>query len=242
MATAGNQNTLIITEIPVNENNALNLFNHFGKFGKFDDYTLKFNGDPTSASITFDTSEAANAAINSNEAYLNNRFIKITSTFTPNESTFTQNESASESTASSNAHDHNEKCTLCNRIFVSKWHLDFHTTKYHSGTGIKCDICNALFTSKNMYQKHYIVKHPNVSIPNKIPQPKQTIRVNAINNSPKQRKFNQSMQESFSLQLQIQSLQSQLDLSFKAAKLQREKYKTLKEKKKTMAKVLQGLF
>merc|ERR1712098_435904 len=68
---------LAVRNIPVEMNSILHLNSHFSKFGTLVNVQIQFEGDPSSALITFaDTNEAA-AAFNCTEAVLNNRFIKV---------------------------------------------------------------------------------------------------------------------------------------------------------------------
>ena len=68
---------LAVRNIPVEMNSILHLNSHFSKFGTLVNVQIQFEGDPSSALITFaGTSEAA-AAYNCTEAVLNNRFIKV---------------------------------------------------------------------------------------------------------------------------------------------------------------------
>ena len=68
---------LAVRNIPVEMNSILHLNGHFSKFGTLVNVQIQFEGDPSSALITFaGTSEAA-AAFNSTEAIMNNRFIKV---------------------------------------------------------------------------------------------------------------------------------------------------------------------
>ena len=68
---------LAVRNIPVELNSILHLNGHFSKFGTLVNVQIQFEGDPSSALITFaDTSEAA-AAFNCTEAIMNNRFIKV---------------------------------------------------------------------------------------------------------------------------------------------------------------------
>merc|ERR1719319_1341958 len=68
---------LAVRNIPVEMNSILHLNSHFSKFGTLVNVQIQFEGDPSSALITFaDTGEAA-AAYNCTEAVMNNRFIKV---------------------------------------------------------------------------------------------------------------------------------------------------------------------
>ena len=68
---------LAVRNIPVELNSITSLNSHFSKFGILVNVQIHFEGDPSSALITFaGTSEAA-AAINCTEAIMNNRFIKV---------------------------------------------------------------------------------------------------------------------------------------------------------------------
>ena len=68
---------LAVRNIPVEMNSIHHLNTHFSKFGTLVNVQIQFEGDPSSALITFaGTSEAA-AAYNCTEAVLNNRFIKV---------------------------------------------------------------------------------------------------------------------------------------------------------------------
>ena len=68
---------LAVRNIPVELNSILHLNGHFSKFGTLVNVQIQFEGDPSSALITFaGTSEAA-AAYNCTEAVMNNRFIKV---------------------------------------------------------------------------------------------------------------------------------------------------------------------
>lgn len=68
---------LAVRNIPVELNSITSLNSHFSKFGILVNVQIHFEGDPSSALITFaGTSEAA-AAFNCTEAIMNNRFIKV---------------------------------------------------------------------------------------------------------------------------------------------------------------------
>ena len=68
---------LAVRNIPVELNSITSLNSHFSKFGVLVNVQIHFEGDPGSALITFAGTGEAAAAINSTEAIMNNRFIKV---------------------------------------------------------------------------------------------------------------------------------------------------------------------
>ena len=63
--------------IPPTLNNIGLLNNHFGKFGTLVNVQVHFEGDPASALITYSEPFEAEGAMNSADAVLANRFIKV---------------------------------------------------------------------------------------------------------------------------------------------------------------------
>ncbi|TSK42112.1 Neurobeachin-like protein 1 [Bagarius yarrelli] len=68
---------LAIRQIPPELNNISKLNEHFSRFGKIVNLQVAYNNDPESALIQFESPEEARRAIQSTEAVLNNRFIKV---------------------------------------------------------------------------------------------------------------------------------------------------------------------
>ncbi|KAI5614572.1 RNA-binding protein 26, partial [Silurus asotus] len=68
---------LAIRQIPPELNNISKLNEHFSKFGKIVNLQVAYKNDPESALIQFESPEEAKRAIQSTEAVLNNRFIKM---------------------------------------------------------------------------------------------------------------------------------------------------------------------
>ena len=68
---------LAVRNIPVELNSITSLNSHFSKFGVLVNVQIHFEGDPSSALITFAGTGEAAAAINCTEAIMNNRFIKV---------------------------------------------------------------------------------------------------------------------------------------------------------------------
>ena len=68
---------LAVRNIPVELNSITSLNSHFSKFGILVNVQIHFEGDPSSALITFAGTGEAAAAYNCTEAIMNNRFIKV---------------------------------------------------------------------------------------------------------------------------------------------------------------------
>ncbi|XP_056606651.1 RNA-binding protein 26 isoform X2 [Triplophysa dalaica] len=68
---------LAIKQIPPELNNISKLNEHFSKFGNMVNLQVAYNNDPEGALIQFASPEEARRAIQSTEAVLNNRFIKV---------------------------------------------------------------------------------------------------------------------------------------------------------------------
>ncbi|XP_051562689.1 RNA-binding protein 26-like isoform X2 [Myxocyprinus asiaticus] len=68
---------LAIRQIPPELNNISKLNEHFSKFGTIVNLQVAYNNDPEGALIQFASPEEAKRAIQSTEAVLNNRFIKV---------------------------------------------------------------------------------------------------------------------------------------------------------------------
>ncbi|XP_051986879.1 RNA-binding protein 26-like [Xyrauchen texanus] len=68
---------LAIRQIPPELNNISKLNEHFSKFGTIVNMQVAYNNDPEGALIQFASPEEAKRAIQSTEAVLNNRFIKV---------------------------------------------------------------------------------------------------------------------------------------------------------------------
>lgn len=155
--------TLYLTDIPSEDNTTINLCNYFCKFGQLLGIVSPYKGNQSAASVTFSTSKEAKAALNSSEPLLNNRFIKMTLMST---GPATTTESTPESASPSNdGQSSDTKCNLCNKVFASNWHLNFHTKRMHSGgTSIKCNMCSGTFASNNLYKKHVRAEHSNAFV------------------------------------------------------------------------------
>lgn len=163
VSKARKNTTLYLTDIPSEDNTTINLCNYFCKFGHLLGIVSPYKGDQSAASVTFSTSKEAKAALNSSEPLLNNRFIKM-SLMSSEPATTT--ESTPESASASNDGPSNDsKCNLCNKVFASNWHLNFHTKRMHNGgTSIKCNMCSETFASNNMYKKHIRAEHLNACV------------------------------------------------------------------------------
>lgn len=70
-------NMLAVRNIPAAFNTITHLNGHFSRYGALQNVQVQFEGDPSSALITFHSTEEANMAFNSSEAVMNNRFIKM---------------------------------------------------------------------------------------------------------------------------------------------------------------------
>jgi RNA-binding protein 26 len=70
-------NMLAVRYIPAAFNTITHLNGHFSRYGALQNVQVQFEGDPSSALITFHSTEEANMAFNSSEAVMNNRFIKM---------------------------------------------------------------------------------------------------------------------------------------------------------------------
>ncbi|XP_023337167.1 RNA-binding protein 26 isoform X2 [Eurytemora carolleeae] len=73
----GASNMLAVRNIPPEFNSITHLNAHFARFGMLQNIQINFEGDPGSALISFSNNSEANAAFNSSEAVMNNRFIKV---------------------------------------------------------------------------------------------------------------------------------------------------------------------
>lgn len=222
-----NNSTLLLTDVPADQNTAINLCNHFCKFGKVLWIETAFNGNPNSATVQFDTQAEASKAINSNEPLLNNRFIKMSWVCTPNSG-------PSSAATSTTPQNDDRKCSLCAREFASSWHRDNHVKRFHSGGGIKCNECDASFTSANMYKKHCSVQHSDAKKPfMATPSPASTVKSEGA--VPK---FDYSMAEKIVLlRLRVKSLKK---VAKKNAKANAKTVKTLEKKKQLIEKQLKG--
>lgn len=68
---------LAVRNIPATLNTITHLNGHFSRYGNLVNVQVQFEGDPSSALITFSNNEDATLAFNSSEAVMNNRFIKM---------------------------------------------------------------------------------------------------------------------------------------------------------------------
>ena len=68
---------LAVRNIPATLNTITHLNGHFSRYGNLVNVQVQFEGDPSSALITFANNEDATLAFNSSEAVMNNRFIKM---------------------------------------------------------------------------------------------------------------------------------------------------------------------
>jgi len=73
----GASSMLTVRNIPATLNTITHLNGHFSRYGNLVNVQVQFEGDPSSALITFANSEDASLAFNSSEAVMNNRFIKM---------------------------------------------------------------------------------------------------------------------------------------------------------------------
>lgn len=68
---------LAVRNIPEQFNTITHLNGHFSRYGNLVNVQVQFEGDSGSALVTFSENEEANAAFNTSEAVMNNRFIKV---------------------------------------------------------------------------------------------------------------------------------------------------------------------
>ena len=68
---------LAVRNVPAAFNTITHLNAHFSRYGSLVNVQVQFEGDPSSALITFNSHEDASLAFNSSEAVMNNRFIKM---------------------------------------------------------------------------------------------------------------------------------------------------------------------
>ena len=73
----GGSSMLAVRNIPAAFNTITHLNGHFSRYGALVNVQVQFEGDPSSALITFGSNEDATLAFNSSEAVMNNRFIKM---------------------------------------------------------------------------------------------------------------------------------------------------------------------
>jgi len=73
----GASSMLAIRNVPPECNNITTLNAHFARYGTLQNIQINFEGDPSSALVTFSSNDEANAAFNTPEAVMNNRFIKM---------------------------------------------------------------------------------------------------------------------------------------------------------------------
>lgn len=73
----GTSTMLAVRNIPHQLNTITLLNSHFARYGNLVNIQVSFEGDPGSALVTYSENEEANAAFNSSEAVMNNRFIKV---------------------------------------------------------------------------------------------------------------------------------------------------------------------
>lgn len=179
--TTSHGTTLRITDIPPEQNTFVHLYKHFLKFGDVSDLRATCNGDPKTATVTFDTREAAVAAFNSPEPLLNNRFIKVTwDSSTP--AALSQSIIAP-SPPTDDIKD--RTCEQCNKIFASRVNRNRHVERIHTGIRIKCNNCSAVFSTPEAHQKHCIVFHATTAPTQTIAVPQTIASPQAIAESPK---------------------------------------------------------
>eukprot|EP00092_Neocalanus_flemingeri_P038304 GFUD01041698.1.p1 GENE.GFUD01041698.1~~GFUD01041698.1.p1 ORF type:complete len:849 (+),score=259.17 GFUD01041698.1:41-2587(+) len=73
----GASSMLAVRNIPTELNTITHLNGHFSRYGNLVNVQVQFEGDSGSALVTFSETEEANAAFNTSEAVMNNRFIKV---------------------------------------------------------------------------------------------------------------------------------------------------------------------
>ena len=73
----GGGSMLAVRNVPAAFNTITHLNAHFSRYGSLVNVQVQFEGDPSSALITFNSHEDASLAFNSSEAVMNNRFIKM---------------------------------------------------------------------------------------------------------------------------------------------------------------------
>ena len=66
---------LAVRNIPATLNTITHLNGHFSRYGNLVNVQVQFEGDPSSALITFANNEDATLAFNSSEAVMNNRSV-----------------------------------------------------------------------------------------------------------------------------------------------------------------------
>ncbi|XP_029604936.1 RNA-binding protein 26 isoform X2 [Salmo trutta] len=76
-APLGSNTKLAVRQIPQGLNNISKLNEHFSKFGTIVNLQVTYGNDPEGALIQFDSHEEAKRALQSPEAVLNNRFIRV---------------------------------------------------------------------------------------------------------------------------------------------------------------------
>merc|ERR1719422_1645468 len=73
----GSSTMLAVRNIPAELNTITHLNGHFSRYGNLVNVQVNFEGDPSSALVTYSENEEANSAFNTSEAVMNNRFIKV---------------------------------------------------------------------------------------------------------------------------------------------------------------------
>merc|ERR1719186_2324140 len=73
----GASSMLAVRNIPPELNTITHLNGHFARYGTLVNVQVRFEGDPASALVTFQGTNEAEAAFNTAEAVMNNRFIKV---------------------------------------------------------------------------------------------------------------------------------------------------------------------
>merc|ERR1719186_1570669 len=73
----GASSMLAVRNIPPELNTITHLNGHFARYGALVNVQVRFEGDPASALVTFQGTNEAEAAFNTAEAVMNNRFIKV---------------------------------------------------------------------------------------------------------------------------------------------------------------------
>lgn len=154
--------TIYVVDIPTRENTILNVRQYFSKFGEVVNVQLDQDKNPSTAKVKFANSKEADAAFNSSEAVLNNRWIKMLRHPL-------QVEAASASPSVDSDQTDETNCSLCKRTFKSKYHRDWHIKRMHNESGFNCPICDETFVSAILCNEHCVIQHPTISAEKKHP-------------------------------------------------------------------------
>lgn len=149
MSNSATNDTLLIKEIPISQNTVLNLSTHFSDFGKVKLITTGYNNDPRAALVTFVNPEDARLAFNNPTPLFNDRMVQVhwhTANSVPQYSA---------------AKKQGWPCEHCGRILASKQNLGMHIARMHAG--VTCSVCNSRFETVHEYEKHFNVKHSEMS-------------------------------------------------------------------------------